>query len=65
MLVSGYLFAYTIKRNNIQIVKRKCESIILPLIIWQTINIFTNLILGQKYSINILFQSYFHSTKVK
>lgn len=61
MLVSGYLYANTTKRNTIQILKRKSKSILLPLIIWQTINICINFLLGQEYSINILFLSYFHA----
>lgn len=61
MLVSGYLFAYTTKRDTITIIKRKAKSILLPLIIWQTINLGINIILGQSYTYTIFFLSYFHS----
>lgn len=61
MLVSGYLFANTIKRGTNEIIKRKVGTILLPLISWNTIDLCINLLLGQKYTLSILFLSYFHA----
>jgi fucose 4-O-acetylase-like acetyltransferase len=61
MLVSGYLFANTIKRDTNEIIKRKAGTILLPLISWNTIDLCINLLLGQKYTLSILFLSYFHA----
>ena len=61
MLVSGYLFANTIKRGTNEIIKRKAGTILLPLISWNTIDLCINLLLGQKYTLSILFLSYFHA----
>ena len=61
MLISGYLFANTIKRGTNEIIKRKAGTILLPLISWNTIDLCINLLLGQKYTLSILFLSYFHA----
>lgn len=61
MLVSGYLFANTIKRGTNAIIKRKAVTILLPLISWHTVALFINLLLGQNYTLSILFLSYFHA----
>ena len=61
MLVSGYLFANTIKRDTNEIIKRKAGTILLPLISWHTVALFINLLLGQNYTLSILFLSYFHA----
>ena len=61
MLVSGYLFANTIKRGTNEIIKREAGTILLPLISWNTIDLCINLLLGQKYTLSILFLSYFHA----
>ncbi len=61
MLVSGYLFANTIKRTTNVIIKKKIATILLPLISWHTVALCINLLLGQKYTPSILFLSYFHA----
>ncbi len=61
MLVSGYLFANTIKRATNVIIKKKIATILLPLISWHTVALYINLLLGKKYTPSILFLSYFHA----
>ena len=60
MLVSGYLFANTTKRSTNKIIKRKTETILVPLIIWHTLTLCIHILLGQRYTLSIFILSYFH-----
>lgn len=61
MLVSGYLFHYSINRSTHDIIKGKLTGIILPLISWHTLYQLICICKGDTISLNIFFLSYFHT----
>ena len=61
MLVSGYLFYYSINRDVWSIIKSKFIGIILPLISWHTLYQFICIINGDHISFRVFFLSYFHT----
>ena len=61
MLISGYLFYFSIKINFWNIVKTKFLGLIIPLISWHTLYQLILLLYGEPTSPYIFFFSYFHT----
>ena len=61
MLISGYLFHYSIKHNSLQIIIGKIKGIIIPLICWHSLYQFIVLALGNSISLRVFLLSYFHT----
>ena len=61
MLISGYLFFFSINQSTWEIIKGKFKRIIIPLISWHTIFQLTSIAMGSTITPYIFFLSYFHT----
>lgn len=60
MLVSGYLFRYSIQRPAAQVVIAKVRSIVVPLVVWVTLYQVLLLLRGTTIPVDIFLATYFH-----
>lgn len=60
MLISGYLYYYSIQRPALNVIWRKTRSLIIPLIAWQSLFLYISFLRGERIEFGIIPIIYLH-----